>query len=62
MDFNDDESELLRMISELKAYDVMQIAVNQNGTRMTVVIKNNAQRYKEFKISNRNSVWGVVYN
>lgn len=53
MDFNDDELELFRMISELKPYDVMQIAVNQNGTRMSVTIKNNAQTFKEFKISER---------
>ena len=41
------------MISELKAYDVMNIAVNQNGTRMSVTIKNNAQTFKEFKIAER---------
>ena len=50
-DFNEDEKELFRMISELKPYDVMQIAINQNGTRMSVTIKNNEQKYKEFKIS-----------
>ena len=50
-DFNEDEKELFRMISELKPYDVMQIAVNQNGTRISVTIKNNAQQYREFKIS-----------
>ena len=59
-DFNEDESELLKMISELKPYDVMQIAVNQNDTRMSVTIKNNAQTFKEFKISRRNSVLGVL--
>ena len=53
MDFNEDELELFRMISELKPYDVMNIAVNQNGTRMSVTIKNNAQTFKEFKISER---------
>lgn len=53
MDFNDDELELLRLISELKPYDVMQIAVNQNGTRMSVTIKNNNQIYREFKITER---------
>jgi len=52
-DFNEDEKELFQMISELKPYDVMQIAVNQNGTRMSVTVKNNAQRYKEFKLSRR---------
>ena len=51
MEFTDDEKELFRMISELKPYDVMQIAINQNGTRMSVTIKNNEQKYKEFKIS-----------
>lgn len=49
--FNEDEKELFRMISELKPYDVMNIAVNQNGTRMSVTIKNNEQKYREFKIS-----------
>lgn len=53
MDFNEDELELLKMISELKPYDVMNIAVNQNGTRMSVTVKNNEQRYKEFKIAER---------
>lgn len=53
MDFNEDELELFKMISELKPYDVMQIAVNQNGTRMSVTIKNTSQTYKEFKISRR---------
>ena len=43
-DFNEDEKDLFRMISELKPYDVMQIAVNQTGTRMSVTVKNNAQR------------------
>ena len=51
--FNDDETELLKMISELKPYDVMQIAINQNSTRMSVIIKNTAQTYKEFKIAER---------
>lgn len=59
-EFNDDEKELFDMISDLKPYDVMQIAVNQNGTRMSVVVKNNAQRYKEFKLSRRYSVLGVT--
>jgi len=53
MDFNQDELELLRLISELKPYDVMQIAINQNGTRMSVTIKNNAQISKEFRITHR---------
>jgi len=53
MDFNEEELELLWMISELKPYDVMNIAVNQNGTRMSVSIKNNTQTFKEFKISQR---------
>jgi len=53
MDFNQDELELLRLISELKPYDVMQIAVNQNGTRMSVTVKNNAQIFREFKITQR---------
>ena len=53
MDFNEDELELFRLISELKPYDVMNIAVNQNGTRMSVTIKNNAQTFKEFKITYR---------
>ena len=50
MDFNEDELELFKMISSLKPYDVMQIAVNQNGTRMSVTVKNNAQTFKEFKL------------
>lgn len=53
MDFNEDEQELLRMISELKPYDVMQISINQDGTRMSVHIKNNASTHKEFKIVER---------
>lgn len=53
-EFNEDELELLKLISSLKPYDVMQIAVNQNGTRMSVTIKNNAQKYREFKLSQRN--------
>ena len=53
MDFNDDEKELLELISSLEPYDVMQIAVNQNGTRMSVTIKNNRQRYREFNLSKR---------
>lgn len=57
--FNEDESELLRMISELKPYDVMQVAVNQNGTKMSVTVKNNAQRWKEFSLTRRFSVLGV---
>ena len=51
MDFNADELELFRMISELRPYDVMQIAINQNGTRMSVTVKNNEQKYREFKIT-----------
>ena len=51
MDFNEDELELFRMISELRPYDVMQIAINQNGTRMSVTVKNNEQKYREFKIT-----------
>lgn len=51
--FNEDELELLKMISGLKPYDVMQIAINQNGTRMSVTIKNNEQKYREFKITQR---------
>ena len=58
-DFNEDEKDLFRMISELKPYDVMQIAVNQTGTRMSVTVKNNAQRYKEFKLSRRYSILGI---
>ena len=53
MDFNKDELELFDMISKLKPYDVMQIAVNQNGTRMSVTVKNNEQKYREFKITER---------
>ena len=49
--FNEDEKELFEMINRLRPYDVMQIAINQNGTRMSVTIKNNEQKYKEFKIS-----------
>lgn len=52
-DFNEDELELLRMISQLKPYDVMQISINQNGERMSVEIKNTAKIYKEFRISQR---------
>ena len=50
MAFNKDEKELFEMINRLKPYDVMNIAINQNGTRMSVTIKNNEQKYKEFKI------------
>ena len=53
LDFNTDELELFQMISSLKPYDVMNIAVNQNGTRMSVTIKNNNQIFKEFKITKR---------
>ena len=52
-EFNEDEKDLFRMINALKPYDVMQIAVNQNGTRMSVTVKNNAQQYREFKLSKR---------
>ena len=52
-DFNEDELELFRMISQLKPYDVMQISINQDGTRMSVHIKNNASTHKEFKITDR---------
>ena len=45
-DFNDDELELFRMISQLKPYDVMQISINQNGERMSVEIKNTAKVYE----------------
>ena len=51
--FNEDEKELLELISSLEPYDVMQIAVNQNGTRMSVTIKNNRQRYREFNLTKR---------
>ena len=51
MNFNEDELELFRMISELKPYDVMQIAINQNGTRMSVEVKSTAKVWKEFKIT-----------
>lgn len=57
-EFNEDEKELFDMINNLKPYDVMQIAINQNGTIMSVTVKNNEQRYKEFKI-NRFSVLGI---
>ena len=56
MDFNNDELELFQMISSLKPYDVMQIAINQNGTRMSVTVKNNAQQFKEFKISRLDNI------
>ena len=56
MDLNEDELELFKMISDLKPYDVMQIAVNQNGTKLSVTIKNNAQRYREFNLTHRNEV------
>lgn len=49
-EFNEDEKELWGMIENLVPYDVMQIAINQNGTRMSVTVKNNSQKYKEFKI------------
>ena len=54
--FNEDEKELLELISSLEPYDVMQIAVNQNGTRMSITIKNNKQRYREFNLTKRYSV------
>ena len=56
LDFNEDEIELFRMINELKPYDVMQIAINQNGTRMSVTIKNNEQKFKEFKITRKDEI------
>ena len=55
-EFNQDEKELFKMISSLKPYDVMQIAINQNGTRMSVTVKNNAQQFKEFKISRLDNI------
>jgi hypothetical protein len=58
-EFNEDELELLKLISSLKPYDVMQIAVNQNGSRMSVIIKNNAQTFREFKLSQR-SISGLT--
>jgi len=51
--FNEDEKELFEMINKLRPYDVMNIAINQNGTRMSVTIKNNEQKYKEFKITRK---------
>ena len=53
MNFNEDELELFKMISELKPYDVMQIAINQDATRMSVNIKNTASIHKEFTITQR---------
>ena len=40
-EFNEDEKELWEMIENLVPYDVMQIAMNQNGTRLSVTVKNN---------------------
>ena len=51
--FNEDEKELFRMISELKPYDVMKIAINQDGTRLSVHISNTESWHKEFKISRK---------
>lgn len=49
-EFNKDELALWEMIEGLKPYDVMQIAMNQNGTILSVTIKNNAQKFHQFKI------------
>lgn len=49
-EFNEDEKELWEMIENLVPHDVMQIAMNQNGTELSVTVKNNRQVYKSFKI------------
>lgn len=49
-EFNQDEKELWEMIESLVPYDVMQIAMNQNGTELSVTVKNNRQIYKSFKV------------
>lgn len=49
-EFNQDEKELWEMIENLVPYDVMQIAMNQNGTELSVTVKNNRQIYKSFKV------------
>ena len=46
------------MISNLKAYDVMKIAIDPWGTYMSVHISNNYAEKVDFKIDRRSSVMG----
>lgn len=52
--FNKDEKKLLKLISELKPYDVMKIAIDPWGTVMSVNIQNNKSEKYDFKIEKRN--------
>jgi len=59
MEFNEDEKKLLELISNLKPYDVMKIAVDPWGNTMSIHIQNNkAERY-DFRITRKDSVMGV---
>jgi len=51
MELNEDELELLELIGKLQPYETMHIAVNQNGTRLSVTIKNNRVWAKEFRVN-----------
>ena len=53
MDFNEDEIKLLKMISDLKPYDVMKIAIDPWGKKMSVNVQNNKSTYEEFNITER---------
>ena len=53
MDLNEDELKLLRMIGELKPYDVMKIAIDPWGKKMSVNVQNNKSTYEEFNITER---------
>lgn len=48
--FNEDEKKLLEMISNLRPYDVMKIAIDPWGTYMSVHISNNYAEKIDFKI------------
>ena len=51
--FNEDEKKLLEMISNLRPYDVMKIAIDPWGTYMSVHISNNYAEKVDFKIEKR---------
>lgn len=53
MNFNEDELKLLRMIGDLKPYDVMKIAIDPWGKKMSVNVQNNKSTYEEFNIVER---------
>ena len=57
--FNTDEKKLLEMISNLRPYDVMKIAIDPWGTYMSVHVSSNFTEKVDFKITRRDSVMGI---